>query len=82
MSTRLTKAPAGSVPATLESFDRLPGSARITTEAFCLLASCSRTTLWRRTKAGSAPVPIRQSPNVIRWRVSDVRDYLAGSVAT
>jgi predicted DNA-binding transcriptional regulator AlpA len=81
MHTRSTAAPAGSVKATLETFDRLPDSARITTEAFCLLGSFSRTTLWRKAKEGIAPSPIRESANVIRWRVGDVRRYLAGTSA-
>ncbi|MBT2304695.1 AlpA family phage regulatory protein [Variovorax paradoxus] len=73
--------PAGSARATLETFHVLPSDARVKTETICTLLACSRTTLWRRVKAGAFPAPIRQASNVVRWRVGDVRKHLAGNAA-
>lgn len=72
------QAAPGSARATLESFHLLPDGARVKTSTVCMLMACSRTTLWRRVSAGKFPAPIREASNVIRWRVGDVRKYLAG----
>jgi len=36
----------------------------------------SAATLWRMTKAGKFPAPVRLSERVTAWRVSDVRAWL------
>ena len=61
----------------VESFDKLPDSALIDVRSLALLLGCSDNTIWRRSKAGVLPVPIRVSPQQTRWRVGDVRCALA-----
>lgn len=36
----------------------------------------SAATLWRMVAAGSFPKPLKLSPRVTAWRVSDVREFL------
>jgi predicted DNA-binding transcriptional regulator AlpA len=36
-----------------------------------------RATWWRWVAAGRAPAPVKLSPGVSAWRVSDVRSFLA-----
>lgn len=42
----------------------------------CRLLSISRTTLWRRVRAGDFPAPRRLGPNVVGWLEDDVRAWL------
>jgi prophage regulatory protein len=37
----------------------------------------SRSTIWRRVKEKTFPAPIRMGENSVRWRESDIRDWLA-----
>jgi predicted DNA-binding transcriptional regulator AlpA len=59
--------------------DRLPESALVGTKDICLLARRSRTSIWRDVKAGRLPKPIRLGAYAARWRVADVRQFLAGN---
>jgi prophage regulatory protein len=36
----------------------------------------SRSTIWRRVKDKSFPAPIRIGENSLRWRGTDIRDWL------
>lgn len=38
----------------------------------------SKSTLWRRMKAGDFPAPIRISAGVTAWRAEDVRRWIDG----
>lgn len=40
----------------------------------------SKSTLWRRVKAGDFPAPIRLSAGVTAWRAEEVRRWIAGRV--
>lgn len=40
----------------------------------------SKSTLWRRVKAGDFPAPVRLSAGVTAWRAEDVRRWIAGRV--
>ncbi len=40
------------------------------------LGGISRTTLWRMTRAGIFPRPMRISPGRIGWRESTIEEYL------
>jgi prophage regulatory protein len=42
----------------------------------CPLVSMSRTTIWRKVKAGSFPSPRRLSANVIAWRLDEVNQWM------
>ncbi len=37
----------------------------------------SKSTLWRRVKAGTFPAPVKLSPCVTVWRVEDMRRWIA-----
>ena len=41
------------------------------------LLGVSRTTLWRWTKAGHLPPPIKLGPGVTGWRASDIDAWVA-----
>jgi len=45
------------------------------------LLGVSGTTLWRMTKRGSFPAPIRISPGCVGWRADDVQAWLAQRAA-
>jgi predicted DNA-binding transcriptional regulator AlpA len=68
---------AAQLAATIQTFDDLPDAAQVRSAVFCKLLDCSRATLWRRVAAGSVPKPMREGPNVARWRVGDIRKHLA-----
>lgn len=36
----------------------------------------SRTTLWRRVRAGEFPKPLALSPSTTRWRKSDIEEWI------
>lgn len=38
----------------------------------------SKSTLWRRVKAGEFPAPVRLSAGVTAWRAEDVRRWIVG----
>jgi prophage regulatory protein len=40
----------------------------------------SKSTLWRRVKAGDFPAPVRLSAGITAWRAEDVRRWIAGRV--
>ena len=44
----------------------------------CEVLGLSRTTLWRRTRDGDFPPPIRLGANFIGWRSTDVEGWLQG----
>lgn len=60
------------------AFDELPDSAFIRLHQL-LAASIipfSAATAWRRIREGSFPQPVRISPQVTAWRVSQIRQWL------
>ena len=63
--------------ASLEVFDTLPDSALVDCFLLAMLLACSVGTVWRRARTGVLPAPVRVSPQQTRWRVGDVRKYLA-----
>ena len=36
----------------------------------------SRTTLWRRVRAGSFPAPVRLGERIVAWREVDIREWV------
>lgn len=38
----------------------------------------SKSTLWRRVKAGDFPAPVRLSAGVTAWRAEDIRRWIMG----
>lgn len=54
----------------------LPDFALIDVKAVAALHCCSECQIWRNTKAGRIPQPLRLSPRVTRWRLGDIRKHL------
>ena len=43
----------------------------------CDRVNWSRTTLWRRVKAGDFPRPLRLGPNSVGWRSDEVDQWIS-----
>ncbi len=48
-----------------------------TSEVLALTGYKSRTTLWRRVKAGKFPAPVALSETAVRWNSGHIQDYIA-----
>ena len=40
----------------------------------------SKSTLWRRVKAGDFPAPVKLSSGITAWKAEDVRIWIAGRI--
>ncbi len=65
------------IPPTLAAFHTLPDEALIDVKCLSVLFGCSENTIWRRSRTGVLPTPIRVSQNQTRWRVGGIRKALA-----
>ena len=63
---------------TVENFERLPKTARVSGPAFQLLDCSSRTSFWRKRRNGTVPPPIAGTCPPM-WEVEVVRGYLSGN---
>jgi predicted DNA-binding transcriptional regulator AlpA len=61
----------------LSDFGKLPDEALIDAKGIAVLFCCSVNTIWRRTKEGKLPAPIKISDQQTRWRVGGIRKALA-----
>lgn len=59
-------------------FDTLPDSALVSIKEIIALSRRSKTSIWRDVKAKRLAAPIKLGPRCTRFRVADVRTYLAG----
>jgi predicted DNA-binding transcriptional regulator AlpA len=62
----------------VHQFDLLPDSALMNVREISLLSGKSRATLWRDVRDGRLPKPHKIGPKSPRWKVRDVRSFLAG----
>jgi len=63
----------------LENFDSLPDSALVPITAFRPLAGIAPSTAWRRTNLEpDFPKPVRLGNRCTRFRVGEIRAFLAG----
>ena len=62
----------------LANFDELPDCALISAQELTALSGRSRTSLWRDVKRGNLAEPITIGMRSVKWRASDVRDFLYG----
>lgn len=53
----------------------------ITVAEFCEMARISKSTVWDGVRKGHIPQPIRFGPRTARWRLSDVRAWMAKAEA-
>lgn len=65
------------IPPNPATFHTLPDEALIDVKCVAALFDCSENTVWRRSKAGMLPAPIRVSTQQTRWRVGGIRKALA-----
>lgn len=63
-------------------FDQLPDSAMITVKSFSAVLEAGESTVWRRAKnEPEFPQPIRLGTKCTRWKVGDIRKFIAAKVA-
>ena len=63
-------------------FDQLPDSAMVPVKAFSAVLDAGDSTIWRRAKTEpSFPQPIRLGTKCTRWKVGDIRAFIARGVA-
>lgn len=63
----------------LKDFDSLPDAAHVRVPVVAALYGCSVPTIWRGTKEGRIPAPLRMSARHTAWRVGDLRAALRGA---
>lgn len=60
----------------LPNLDALPASAMLSAADLSDMFRVSLNTVWRWSKAGRLPAPVKLGPNSTRWRAGDVREAL------
>ena len=65
------------IPDCIRTFDALPDSALISDRTVAALLESSRATVWRWTREGRIPKPVKLGPNLTRWQVGPLRAALA-----
>ena len=48
----------------------------LTADEVCEITTLSRQTLWRHTRAGKFPAPVKFGDRLVRWRASDIERFL------
>lgn len=80
MTTHTTTAPE-TKPAPSRSgftgFSSYPDEALVDVGVVAELLGCSRNTVWRRSRGGVLPAPVKTGPRSTRWNVGAIRRYLA-----
>lgn len=63
----------------ISHFDSLPASGLVDDKTVASVLSCSRNTVWRKSRFGEGgfPKPIKVGPKTTRWQVGAIRAYLA-----
>jgi predicted DNA-binding transcriptional regulator AlpA len=69
-----------SVKKRLRQFNEFPCDALLSAKDQVFLSGRSRSSLWRDVQRGGLAKPVRIGPSTVRWRIADVRDFLAGSL--
>jgi predicted DNA-binding transcriptional regulator AlpA len=62
----------------LSSFDELPDQALLSAREVSQISGRSRTSLWRDVMRGFLAAPVKIGSHTVKWRVSDVRQFLNG----
>ena len=63
----------------LDHFNKLPDEALLSAKEVSQISGRSRTSLWRDVARGSLADPVKIGSHTVKWRVSDVKDFLNGS---
>jgi predicted DNA-binding transcriptional regulator AlpA len=61
---------------TLKRWDAMPDSAHVDVRVVSAVVGCSTITTWRKSRTGELPAPVKLRPQVTRWTVGSVRQYL------
>jgi predicted DNA-binding transcriptional regulator AlpA len=63
-------------------FDKLPDAALVPVKAFSAVMDAGDSTIWRRAKTEpDFPQPIRLGTKCTRWKVGDIRAFIAARAA-
>lgn len=63
-------------------FDQLPDSAMVPVKSFGAVLNAGDSTIWRRAKnEPDFPKPYRLGTKCTRWKVGEIRAFIAGKVA-
>ena len=65
----------------IAGFDQMPDSALVDVETVAVVTGQSRNSVWRKSKAGTLPAPVKVGPKTTRWKVGAIRAYLASLTA-
>lgn len=65
----------------LQHFDDLPASAQVPARTLASLLDVSEVTVWRWSKIGKLPRPIKLGGNTTRYNVGEIRAAIAKLVA-
>lgn len=60
----------------LQAPANLPATGYVRIKQLVRFIPVSRTTIWRKVKAGAFPRPVKLSQQVTGWRVEDVRAWM------
>lgn len=61
---------------TPENFNTMPAAAMVSAADLSGLLGVSLNTIWRWSKAGRLPAPVRIGPNTTRWNMGEIRAAL------
>lgn len=61
------------IPSALRNFDSLPDAALIPDKIVAAVMGCSVPSVWRMSKDGRIPPPVRPSERMTRWTVGGIR---------
>lgn len=64
------------LPQALIDFDQLPDGAFVRVNVVAQLLGCSVPTIWRKSRSGTFPKPVKFSDRVTSWSVGAVREAL------
>jgi prophage regulatory protein len=61
----------------LANFSTLPDDAILRVHPTARICGCGPATIWRGSRLGTFPAPVKLSPKITGWRVGELRRYLA-----
>ena len=68
--------------ANVSHFDQLPDSAMVPVKLFSAVLNAGDSTIWRRAKTEpDFPQPRRLGSKCTRWKVGDIRAFIAGKAS-
>jgi prophage regulatory protein len=77
LNSASTTAAATASPAANALVPSIPETGFMRQAQVLLFVPISRSTLWRRVKAGTFPEPVKLSARVTVWRAEDLRQWIA-----